>query len=228
MKSYFLIVFALLFVGCEATSTLTKSVAYSGIYEEQPTVILIMPPINRSTDVEAKEFFHSTLTVPLANRGYYVVPPFLSMEVLKRESAYDSELFLNQSLSVVGGVFGADAALFTIIHRWDKSINVVNVDVEYVLKSTKTNNVLYTRRGEIIYDTSVNSNISGLAGIVADLALSAANTALTPYIEVARKCNAYTLQDFPIGKYGPMPFQDGAQLAGKPVFRVALSSQSAY
>lgn len=228
MNHHLLILFAVLIVGCEATSTLTKSAAYSGMYEEQPTVVLIMPPINRSTEVEAKEFFHSTLTVPLANRGYYVVPPFLSMEILKRESAYDSELFLTQSLALVGSVFGADAALFTIIHRWDKSLSTVNVDVEYVLKSTKTNNVLYTRRGEITYNTTVSSNVSGFAGLIADIALTAANTAITPYIEVARKCNAYTFQDFPIGKYGPMPFQDGAELAGKPVFKVALSSQSAY
>jgi hypothetical protein len=228
MKPFHLLVFTMLLVGCEATSTLTKSVAYAGVYEEQPGVILVMPPINRSTDVEAKEFFHSTLTVPLADRGYYVVPPFLSMDVLKRESAYDSELFLNQNLSLVGGVFGADAVLFTIIHRWDKSLNVVNVDVEYVLKSTKTNRVLFTRRGEIAYDTTVKSNIGGLAGIVADLALTAANTAMTPYVEVARKCNVYTLKDFPIGKYGPMPFQDGAEMAGRPVFKVALSSESTF
>ena len=72
-----------------------------------------MPPINRSTNVEAKEYFHSTLIVPLANQGYYVIPPFLSMEILKRESAYDAELFLNSTLSKFGEVFGADIVLFT-------------------------------------------------------------------------------------------------------------------
>jgi len=46
-----------------------------------------MPPINKSTNVEAKEYFHSTMNIPIANAGYYVIPPFLSMEILKKESA---------------------------------------------------------------------------------------------------------------------------------------------
>ena len=144
------------------------------MYDEKPTTILLMPPINKSTNVEAKEYFHSTLMIPLANQGYYVIPPFLSMEILKRESAYDAELFLNSSLSKFGEVFGADIVLFTIIHKWDKSYGNVKVEVEYILKSTKTNEVLYTRRGTINYNTTV-SGTAGAYGALADLALTAVN-----------------------------------------------------
>ena len=117
-NTFIIIVIAVVFLSsCTSTVPITKSVAYKGIYEEKPLSILLMPPINRSTNVEAKEYFHSTLNIPIANAGFYVIPPFLSMEILKKESAYDAELFLNSPLTKFGEVFGADLAVFTIIHK---------------------------------------------------------------------------------------------------------------
>ncbi len=210
---------------CTTTSEITKSTAYKGIYDEKPLTVLLMPPINRSTNVEAKEYFHSTLNIPIANAGYYVIPPFLSMEILKRESAYDSDLFLNSPLDKFGEVFGADITVFTIIHKWDKSglAAKVHVEVEYIIKSTKTNRIIYTRKGEVTYDASVSSGINGGLGVLADMAASAINTAATKYVDVARACNAYTFKDLPAGKYSPLYRNDGAATAGKKEFKVNLN-----
>ena len=130
-----------LFYSCSTTKPVLKSEAYKGMYSEKPLTVLIMPPINKTTSVDAKEYFHSTLNIPIANAGYYVIPTFLSMEILKRESAYDAELFLNSPLTKFGDVFGADVALFTIIHKWDKTYGMVYVEVEHLVKSIKTNEV---------------------------------------------------------------------------------------
>ncbi len=223
---YFLPVIVLL-VSCSTTTPLKKSVAYEGMYKEQPLTILLMPPINRSTAVEAKEYFYSTLNVPLVEKGFYVLPPFMTMDILKRESAYDSELFLNGSLNKFGEIFGADVALFTIIEKWDKSSIgfTVTVAVEYIVKSTKTNETLYTRKGTIIYDASVQSNAGGAFGAIADLVASAINTAATKYVDIGRVCNSYTLKDFPSGKYSPIYQLDGEELAGKNEFSVRLNSK---
>jgi hypothetical protein len=221
---YLLILTTLVFTSCSTTAPLKKSVAYKGMYDEKPTTILLMPPINRSTNVEAKEYFHSTLIVPLANQGYYVIPPFLSMEILKRESAYDAELFLNSTLSKFGEVFGADIVLFTIIHKWDKSYSMVKVEVEYILKSTKTNEVLYSRRGAINYNTSVSINAGGY-GALAAFALTAVNTIGTKHVDVAKICNTYTFKDLPVGKYSPINTLEPDEFAGKKVFTVNLNSQ---
>lgn len=222
---YLLIAIALL-TSCSTTTPLKKSVAYQGMYKELPLTILLMPPINRSTAVEAKEYFYSTMNVPLSNKGYYVLPPFLTMDILKKESAYDAELFVNGSLSKFGEIFGADIALFTIINNWDKSSigSKVTVSVEYIMKSTKTNEILYTRKGIIVYDASVNTGAGGLLGALADLALSAMNTALTQYVDVGRACNSYTLKDFPTGKYHPTYKLDGEEIAGQKVFKATLTS----
>jgi hypothetical protein len=229
MKNISILLFAIIILlsGCSTTTTLKKSVAYEGIYKELPLTVLLMPPINRSTNVEAKEYFYSTLNVPLNNQGYYVLPPFMTMEILKKESAYDAELFLNGTLGKFGEVFGADIVLFTIIDTWDKSAigATVTITVEYIAKSAKTNEILYSRKGTIVYDTSVQTNAGGAFGLIADLALSAINTAATKYVDVGRVCNSYTLKDFPAGKYSPTYNLDGEELSGAKDFRVRLNSK---
>ncbi len=218
-----------LFYSCNTTSTVpvSKSEAYKGMYDEKPLSVLLMPPINNSTNVEAKEYFHATLNMPIANAGFYVLPTFLSMEILKKESAYDSELFLESPLDKFGEVFGADLAVFTIIHKWDKSpiAGKVNVQVEYVIKSIKTNDVVYNRIGDVVYDTSISSGTGGLAGLLVDIAASAINTAATKYVDVARACNAFTLSDLPSGKYSPSYGIDGNENAGEKKFTTVLNSK---
>jgi len=229
MKNIFFvsIITSILVFGCASNAPLTKSKAYKGIYIEKPLTVLLMPPINRSTNVEAKEYFYSTLNVPIDNAGFYVIPPFLSMAILEKESAYDAELFINAPLTKFKDVFGADMVLFTIINRWDKSSIAANVDVavEYILKSTKTNDVIYRRKGEVTYDASISTGYSGLIGALADIAASAINTAATKYVDVARVCNTYTFKDLPAGKYNPSYGKDGQELAGKNNFKKRLNSK---
>jgi hypothetical protein len=212
---------------CSCGTVVTKSVAYKGVYDEKPLSVLFMPPINRSMDAEAKEYFHSTLNIPIAEAGYYVIPPFLSMEILKKESAYDAELFIDAPLAKFGEVFGADLAVFTIIHKWDKSklVAKVYVEVENIVKSIKTNEILFSRRGDVTYDASVSTGVGGVWGVLADMAASAINTAATKYVDVARVCNAYTFKDLPAGMYSSMYGLDGSETVGKQQFKVKLNSK---
>lgn len=203
-------------LSCATTKTETKNVAYAGMYDQKPVSVLIMPPINKTTSIEAKEYFYSTLKSPVAEKGYYVIPPFISMEILKRESAYDAERFLEAPLKKFGELYGADVALFTIIHSWDKNALTadVTVGVEYIVRSIKTGETLYHRKGTIVYDTSIKVNAGGIFGLLASVAASAVSTAVTDYVPVARACNSYTLEDLPAGKYNPKFDKDGEEPAG--------------
>ena len=166
----FIAIVAITFTSCSSFQPVLKTVAYKKMYDEKPVSVLIMPPINRSTAVDAKEYFHSTLMIPVANAGFYVIPPFLSMEILKKESAYDAEIFMNAPLNKFGEIFGADMVLFTIIDKWTKGYGVVTVGVEYIIKSTKTNEVLYSRKGTVNYNTSVSVQGGGWVGALASIA----------------------------------------------------------
>ena len=216
---YFAAIVVLL-ASCTASKLQTKSVAYKTLYDEKPLSILALPPINKSTKVEAKELFYSSLAVPFTLNGYYVMPPLLSMEILKKESAYDAEMFINGSMKKVGELFGVDAVLFTTIHEWRKTsiASQVNVKIEYLLKSTKTDEILFNRIGDVTLRISVNSGNPLL-----DLAAGMIATSLTKEIVVGRTCNIYTISDIPAGKYSPLFGQDGEKKAQPKTFRSVIT-----
>lgn len=87
-------------------------------------------------------------------------------------------------------------------------------DVEYILRSTKTGQTLYTREGNIKVDTSVNGGSGGLGAIVGLIA-TAVKTAATDKVIAGRKCNAYVLTDLPAGKYSEFYEKDSKNPAGK-------------
>lgn len=219
MKKIILATFVVLILLPGCTKQIMKSERYPGMYSENPVSILVMPPINRSTKVEAKELFYSSLVVPLSQKGYYVMPPLLTMEILKEESAYDAEMFVNSSMKQVGELFGVDAVLFTTIHEWTKTAiaSQVRVIVEYTLRSTRTDEVLFSRQGDITYSPNVNSG-SMLGNMIGNMLA----TALTKEIEVGRKCNIYTIGDMPAGKYSPEWGVDGKSGSGAQVFKIKL------
>ena len=221
-KILYLTVIALVFASCTNNKLLPKSEAYKNIYEEKPLSILVLPPINRSTKVEAKELFYSSLSVPFASNGYYVMPPLLAMEILKEESAYDAEMFVNSSMKQVGDLFGVDAVLFTTINEWRKTsvASQIAVNIDYMLKSTKTDEILFHRTGDVTLNVSVNTGT-----IVGNLVGSMLATSLTKEIVVARNCNMYTIGDIPAGKYSPTFGQDGELKAQPAEFKQVLKNQ---
>lgn len=204
---------------CTTSNTVTRQKNYPKMYEDKPLSILIMPPINKTVDVDAKEYFYTSMAKPLCEKGYYVISPFVAMDFLKSESAYDSELFIDGDLAPFRNILGADAVLFTVINKWDKSTigGKITVNIEYVLKSTATREVLFERKGELTVDTSVNSGGGGWGALI-DLAASALSTALTDKVVAARRCNNYVLRDLPEGRYSPLFEKDQDVEAGGPVF----------
>ncbi|WP_321332749.1 GNA1162 family protein [uncultured Bacteroides sp.] len=227
MKKYIYFAFiAMLLASCGSSTNFTRGKSYPKMYTDKPVTILVMPPINKTVNVEAKEYFYTSMMVPLCEKGYYVISPFLAMDLLKSESAYDSELFLDGNLASFKNVFGADVALFTVINEWSKSTmgNTITVDIEYILKSTTTNEVLFSRKGRLNVNTSINSgNSAGLLGALVDMAASAINTALTDKVIAARRCNNFVLHDLPDGKYSPMFDKDQNVGAGGANFSGTVS-----
>ncbi len=223
MKKYgFLMIIVILIASCAPTkTTVTKKQAYPKMYDEKPLSILVMPPINRSTHAEAKEWFMTTLMQPVSLFGYYVFPSILTTEILKNESAYDSELFVDAPIDKFNAVFGADALLFTTINNWDKNAvgAYILVDIEYVLKSAKSNEILWSNKYKMKYDTSVNTGAGGLLGLVADVAASAIKTGVTDYVPVARQVNYKAIADVPYGKYHPRHSIDTEDLSNPPVVK---------
>ena len=220
-----LTVTSLLMLASCATST--KLASFGKMYEEDPLVFIIMPPINNSTNVDAKDYFYTTMNVPVAEAGYYVLPPYLALETLQKESAYDSENFLEADLSKFNKLFGADVAVFTVIKKWEKSMigSSVTVEIEYIFRSTKTNETVYHRDATIVVDTRSQTKVGGfgLLGAIANLATDVISTAATDYVSVARRCNSSALSDMPAGKYSEKHTLDKAEGAMGEVIRISAT-----
>lgn len=198
---------AIIFSSCAANSY-TRGNQYPKMYEEKPITLLVMPPINNTNHVDAKELLFTSITRPLAEAGYYIIPPFLTMEVLRAESAYDSELFIEGKLDKFRQFFGADAVVFSIIDVWEKQGFGIKTKIHYIIKSAKTNEIIFDRSCDLYLDLSVNSGTGGIVGALADLTASAINTALTDHIKAARKTNNYIFMDIPRGPYRSEYLQD--------------------
>lgn len=223
MKKYILLaLMPLLFASC--AQQITKGTQYPKMYEEKPVSIVVMPPINQTQHVEAKDFFYTTMYMPLCEMGYYVFSPTLTMEMFQSESAYDAEQFIEGDLSQFRNVLGADAAMFTKIKSWKRNNvgGILTVDVEYILRSTKTGETLYQREGLIKVDTSVsggNSAFGALVGLIA----TAIKTAATDKVVAGRKCTAFVLSDMPYGKYNQQFYnKDQKQPAGKSYIKATV------
>ena len=185
-------------------STTTRGSQYAKMYEEKPLTLLVMPPINNSSNAEAKDLLYTSINRPLVEAGYYVISPLLAMDILKAESAYDAENFFDAPLDIFRNFFGADAVVFSVIDKWTKKGMGFETKIRYVIKSAHTNEILFDRSCDLYLDLSVNSGGSyGLVGALVDLAASAIVTAATDHIVAARRANYYIMQDIPRGKYSP-------------------------
>lgn len=222
-KNIILGLITLLMCSCAEQIT-TRDAQYPKMYEEKPLSIVVMPPINQTNHVEAKDYFYTTLYAPLCEKGYYVYSPMMTMELFQSESAYDAEMFIENDLSQFRNVLGADAAMFTIIKSWKRNNlgGTLTVGVEYILRSTKTGETIYQREGLVKVDKSVSGSGSGWIGALVDLAATAASTASTDNVVAGRACTQFVLSDMPEGKYGTMYDKDQNQPAGKSYIKATV------
>ena len=207
------IVCCVLFASCSMTQSITRGEQYAKMYEEKPITFLVMPPINNSTNVGAKDLLYTSISYPLIESGYYVLSPMLTMEILKKESAYDAEMFVNSSLSMFQKYFGADAVVFSEINSWTKKGFGIETDIHFIIKSAHTNEILFERSCDLYLDLSTQSSGGGLFGAAAAILSSAVNTAITQHIQAARMANRYIIRDIPRGKYSPEYMSDHQTIA---------------
>ena len=204
--SVIIIVFTLLLIGC--APRLSKQEFAPKMYEQHPVSILILPPQNKSTAADAKEYYSTTIAEPLTNSGYYVYPVEIVNDILKQEGLFDTETMLNVPPQKFKEFFGADAVMYVTILKWDTQYLItsgsVSVKIACELKSTTTGDVLWFYDDLVSVNTSGDSGgASGWAGLLVQAISTAINTATTQYVTVARKANAQILLAIPYGKYHP-------------------------
>ena len=179
---------------------------YSKFFETHPRSILILPPFNESTDVEAPVLFNTTVSQPFAEKGYYVFPVFLTKDVLNDLGLSDEGLILDALPQRFKEVFGADAVLYVTVKKWVTTYLViqssVSVQAEYKLVDTHTGEILWERTESV--ESASGDGGGSIAGM---LAAAVINALVVDYRPLARQTNLQVVSKessgLPAGPYHP-------------------------
>ncbi len=203
---------ALLAAGC---ATAPKK-DYTAFRSENPRSILAVPVVNKSVEVTAADLFLSTLTVPLAERGYYVFPVDVVKHLLEDDGLADADLVHAADTRKLCNMFGADSVLYVSIERWDAKYmlvqTTVTVSFDYTLKGCKTGDAIWNNKQTMVYQPQAQNAGHPLANLVV-MAVQAAMTKAAPnYMPLARQANgtvfAYPGPGIPAGPYRPEYLKD--------------------
>jgi len=178
---------------------------------------LVVPSINKSVEVDAPDYFLSTITMPLAERGYYVFPVNLVKALLADDGLNDANLVHSGDPLRLGEIFGADSVMYISIEQWNAKYmlftTTVTVELNYSLKSAHTGQELWKNHQVLVYQPQ-GSTAPGLAGLIAD-AINAAITKAAPnYMPLARQANAAAVvtkhTGLPAGPYDSLYQKDAS------------------
>jgi hypothetical protein len=139
-------IFALLVTGCATVDPYD----YTQLQKEQPKSILVIPPLNHSVDVTASYSYLSTISKPLAEKGYYVFPVSV-IDAFLKENGLPTPAEMNTiPLEKIREHIGADAVLYVEIVDWGQKFVLLssNTVVKGKLKLVST----YT--GLTLWDSS--------------------------------------------------------------------------
>jgi hypothetical protein len=99
---------------------------YTNFRQHPPRSILVLPPINQSTDVRGTYGYLTTVTKPLAEMGYYVFPVALVDQFLKENGLPGPGEMHQAPLSKFAEIFGADAVLYITLAAYGSKYHVFN------------------------------------------------------------------------------------------------------
>jgi hypothetical protein len=136
---------------------------YTAFKQSQPRSILVLPPINETTDVGATNGMLSQMTLPLAEAGYYVVPVAVMDETFKQNGLTQAAEIQGTSPAKLREIFGADAALYSKVTQYGSVYQVVDsttvVASSAKLVDLKTGSVLWQGEGRAT-GKEVGNNVS--------------------------------------------------------------------
>ncbi|MDO9422332.1 MAG: DUF799 family lipoprotein [Herminiimonas sp.] len=215
-KIWMVCFFVLSISGC-ATQMQKKS-DYTALRTEVPRSILVVPVINRSVEVNAPDYFLSTISRPLAERGYYVFPVHLVKRMMEDDGLGDANMVHVGDTQKLGQMFGSDSVMYVTIERWDAQYVVfsttVTVELKYVLKSTVSGQTLWQNSQKLVYQPQNNNSGGGIAGLIAQAVVAAIAKAAPNYVPLAQQANMQAIhtkgRGLPAGPYVDLYQKDQA------------------
>lgn len=171
--------------------------------------ILIVPVVNNSVDVDASDYFLSAISIPVAERGYYVFPVHMVKRIMEEDGLADADMVHNADPTRLAALFGADSVLYVSIERWDAQyallVTTVTVEFNYVLKDGHTGHELWSTDQTFVYQSEGGGSGDPIADLVIMLVDAALTKASPDYIPLAQAANTSAVLEthhgLPAGPY---------------------------
>lgn len=192
----------LLLTGCQTV----KPYDYTNFRAHPPRSILVLPPLNESTAIEGTYGYLSTVTRPIAERGYYVFPVAVVDQFMKANGLPGAAEMQQAPLAKVAEITGADAVLFLDLEKYGAQYrllsSVVTVEVRAKLVDTRSGTLLWEGHGIAQQGSGGSGNL--LADLVAAAVSQAINKKADRAHQVSRMANANLFYPDQTGlPYGP-------------------------
>jgi len=206
----------LLVSGCATT----QPYDYTAFEKSKPRSIVVIPPNNNSLEVNAPYIYLSTLSRPLAEKGYYVFPVSVIDHFLKENGLPTPAEMNGIPLDKIDEHIGADAVLYITIEDWGQKFQILSsvtlVQAKLRLVDVKT--------GELLWESMAMAKKSsddaggGLAGALINAIATQiiASTIADPTPGLARQANSVAIhhqtRGMLDGPYLPIPVTTAEQL----------------
>lgn len=187
---------------------------YDKFRAAKPRSILVLPPINQSTDIRGTYGYLSTVTMPVAEKGYYVFPVAIIDHMMKENGLPSANEMHQTSLRKILEILNPDAVLYLTLEKYGTNFGVVasrtTVTVTGKLVSTRSGEVLWEGKASATPDSS--SSGGGILGALISSAITQAVNSSSDYAhDVSRQANGDLFftknQGLLNGPYSPNPFE---------------------
>jgi len=160
-----------------------KHADYTAFKDARPRSILVLPPDNSTTDVNASNSMLSQMTMPLAEAGYYVIPVAVMEETFKQNGLTTAGDIQQTPPEKLREIFGADAVVYSKITQFGTQYRVIDsatvVTATAKLVDLKTGKVLWQGAASASSNEGNNSSGGGLIGMLVVAAIKQVANSLT-------------------------------------------------
>jgi hypothetical protein len=149
---------------------------YSNFRAADPHSILVLPPINKSTEVVAPYSVMSQMVAPIAESGFYVFPVALVDQTFKSNGLTVANDIHAVPVQKLHEIFAADAALYLTIEEYGTSYILISSDtvvsVSATLVDLRTGFVLWQKVARASSAETRSNSSGGLVGMLVVAALN--------------------------------------------------------
>ncbi|MDG6094120.1 DUF799 domain-containing protein [Acetobacter sp. AN02] len=163
--SFRILASASLMLVLSACGSSEPKIDYTAFRDAKPRSVLILPPVNQTTDISATPGMLSQMGHPLAEAGYYVIPAAVESETFRQNGLDTPNDIIQVPAAKLRQIFGADAALYTTVTQYGSHYHVVDSTVSVAasakLVDLRTGSVLWSGTGSAVQQSS-GGNLLGM------------------------------------------------------------------